>query len=104
MISRYNLMPASAQHDTLGNAYPDVMLFTLASLPKTVEPKPYMLKAEDIDRFDRLVAVEYGVAAYDDLVLYYNGIGNVHDLVPGQIILFPDKDDLEAFIAKSRIA
>ncbi len=103
MISRYDVTPLSSQTDSAGNFYPDVMQFSMSNIPKTLEPKQYIMRAKDIDRFDITVAIEYGDAMYDDLVLLYNGIGNIHDVTPGQILFFPDKADLDSFIIKNRV-
>lgn len=103
MISRYNVIPAASQTDSAGNNYPDIMLFPWKSLNITVPPKLYQMRQNDIDRFDVTCYIEYQTWAYDDLVLWFNGIEDIHSIVPGQILKFPDKGDLDKFISANKV-
>jgi hypothetical protein len=102
MISRYDAMAPSLQSDVNGSFYPDILSFPLDDLKLTVAAKKYRMTRMDVDRFDITVATEYGAAVYDDVVLWYNGIESIHDVSPGDILLFPDKVDLDAFMIRNR--
>lgn len=102
MISRYDTIPAAKQTDASGNSYPDIMLFPWKNMKVTASPKLYAMTQSDIDRFDITCHTEYGVWAYDDLVLWFNGIEDLHAVIPGQILKFPDKTDLDRFLASNR--
>ena len=102
MNSRYSVMTASAQADVSGSPYPDPLTFPIDDLKITVEPKQYQVTQADLDRFDIVVATEYGSAQYDDIVLWFNKISDVHAVSPGDILLFPDRGDLDSFVSRNR--
>jgi hypothetical protein len=103
MTSRYDVIPAASQTDSAGNAYPDVMLFPWDKFSITTSPKRYAMTQQDIDRFDVTCYTEYGAWAYDDLVLWFNNIIDIHAISPGDILKFPDKTDLDRFISSNKI-
>jgi hypothetical protein len=103
MNNRYSVMAPSEQSDENGSLYLDVLTLPLDNLKLTVEAKQYQMTQVDIDRFDLTVSIEYGASVYDDLVLWYNGIESIHAVVPGDILLFPDKVDLDSFIMRNRV-
>ena len=100
---RYLTMPASPQVDANGDFYPDPFLMNSRDLTAVSEPKPYRMTQSDLDRFDITCATEYGDPNYDDLVLIFNSIETIHDVIIGQILLFPVKADLDAWIARNRV-
>jgi hypothetical protein len=97
MKSRYDVIPPSNQTTDTGLYYPDICRYPINQFVKKETQKQYALRQPDIDRFDLTVNTEYGVPAYDDLVLSLNNIANIHDLVPGQVLNFPDINDIQAF-------
>ena len=50
-----------------------------------------------IDRFDIFMYEYYNVAEYDDLILFLNNIQYKGDLVAGDKLLMPKKEDIEDF-------
>jgi hypothetical protein len=81
-----------------GQFYPDICRLPIDNFSFNKTVKQYRLRQSDIDRFDLTVQVEYGTSEYDDLVLWLNNVENIHDLVPGQVINFPDLSDLQSFL------
>jgi len=100
MRNRYEVMKESDQVNTDGNKYPDVMTFPIEKFLYTNTAKKYILRRFDLDRFDLLCIREYGVAYYDDIILWLNNIDNLKNAVPGQEILLPSKRDLDRFFSK----
>ena len=103
MISRYDVMPSAPQTDVDGNSYPDVMRFPWSRFKITKTVKEYVVTQNDVDRFDVTCFTEYGSYAYDDLVLWYNGVMDIHSLKPGTLLKFPDKTDLDRFITGNKV-
>ena len=101
MKNRYNLYSSSpTETDEFGNPYPDVMFFPIDEFEYTIRPKEITLTQMYIRRIDLLMYDAYGVAYYDDLVLWINDIPSIYDLTPGDKLLLPAKQDLDRFFTR----
>ena len=98
--SRYTVMKPSKQVNTNGEAFPDVCSMPLDRFDWFGIPRKHYVTERDIDRIDMLMYEEYGYANYDDVILMKNGIGSVHLLEPGDLLLLPQKNDIENFMAR----
>lgn len=97
MRSRYRLMQYSEQRDNKDRFYPDPMTLPTHEFRFDEAPKEYVLSQVDIDRFDLLMAREYGTTDLDDIVLFVNRIGHIKKKEPGDTILLPTRGNLERF-------
>ena len=100
-MNRYNTCHKSIHKDEFGNHYFDIFTLPLENLKITNVPQKYFLTESDIVRFDLLVYSFYKDCSYDELVLYYNKIGNIYDVEIGSEILFPSKRDLDNFYSEN---
>lgn len=96
-MNRYNTCDKSIHKDEFGNNYYDIFTFPIENLKITDVPQEYILTENDIVRFDLLIYRVYGNCSYDELVLYYNKIGSIYNVVPGTKIKLPSKNDLDNF-------
>jgi len=96
-MNRYNTCSESIHKDEFGKNYYDIFTLPIENLKITNVPQKYFLTESDIVRFDLLVYSFYKDCSYDELVLYYNKIGNIYDVEIGSEILFPSKRDLDNF-------
>lgn len=83
-----------------GNYWPDVFTFPINRFIYTKTPEVITLDENQIDRLDLLMYDYYGVAYYDDIVLWLNNVEYKHELESGQKFLMPDKTDLERFFLR----
>jgi hypothetical protein len=98
MKSKYlTIKKSDVYTDENGNAYPDIFSFPNDKLTLTRKAQKYILNANDIARFDTLISSYYGIADYDDLVLWINEINYIGDVAIGTEIILPDKNDLDDF-------
>lgn len=97
---RYKLMRSSEEKSSKEQAFPDVLTYPLKQFRTSSKPKEHVLSKSDIERFDLLVYRYYRMADYDDFILWYNGIGDVRSLEPGDILTFPSKTDIERFYSR----
>lgn len=96
--NRYLLTKESSVYkDTYGNKYPDIFTFPIKKLKITEIPYTYVLTEVDIYRFDLLIYSYYGSPDYDDIVLWYNNIEHISDVLPGTSIELPVKNDIDKF-------
>lgn len=98
MRSKYlTIKKSTVYKDSNGNEYPDIFTFPVDKLKFKSKAQKYILNSNDIDRFDILISDYYGIADYDDLVLWFNDIDHIADITPGTTIYLPDKSDLDEF-------
>lgn len=83
--------------DGEGLYWPDVMTLPINRFKYTQPPEIYTINEFYVNRLDLLMYDYYGVNYYDDIILWLNNIEYKQDLVSGQKILLPTKDDLETF-------
>ena len=95
--NRYSILKESIQINNEGITYPDIMTFPIKNFKFFYIPREYTVTEPDIDRFYMICYKAYGVAFYDDIVLWLNNIASPKDLNPGDTILIPDKRDLDRF-------
>lgn len=101
MVSRFDMMTASAEADPLTKeAYPDTLsvdysLFVYKTPPVQFDPD---------DRFVRkpylLTYAQYGVTYYDDILLMINNIPHVSQMDRKPYVYLPVESDLRGFIKK----
>jgi len=101
LTSRYTTIKSSQQTDTQGNEYPDIMTLPIKNFKFTSQPLDVVLSQNDLIRFDALCYKVYGVAYYEDIVLWLNKIIDFHELQPGDILSFPSKRDIEKYIIRN---
>ena len=99
MRSRYKTMLLSeTETDSVtGEAYPDVMSFPIESFTYTQTTVEYPLTVNDINRIDSTMSIYFGVAEFDDIVLWLNDVGFIYDQEAGTKIELPRKKDVERF-------
>lgn len=101
MRSRYQTMALSiTEFDPDGNAYPDVMTFPIDLFSYSQTTITYSMSQNDIDRPDKMVSTYYGIAEFDDIVLWLSDIPFVYDESPGKQVELPRKRDMERFFAQ----
>ena len=83
--------------DGNGVYWPDVITFPINKFIWTSTPEVITLTQNYIDRFDIFMYEYYNVAEYDDLILFLNNIKYKGDLVAGDKLLMPKKEDIEDF-------
>lgn len=98
--NRYKLMKESEVKNSKEKAFPDVMTFPLNKFRTNSRPKEHILSKSDIERFDLLIYRYYRLPDYDDFVLWYNGVGDVRSLEPGDVLKMPSKRDIERFYSR----
>ena len=103
MKSRYDVTIQSDEKNPSGLFYPDACQFPIASFKNLYGNKSYTINQKDIDRFDQTVSIEYNSAQYDDIVLLINDIEDIHVLVPGDTVNYPDIEDIQQWFIKNRI-
>ena len=90
-MNRYNTCHKSIHKDEFGNHYFDIFTLPLENLKITNVPQEYILTENDIVRFDLLIYRVYGNCSYDELVLYYNKIGSIYDVILVSKYIFHQK-------------
>lgn len=95
--NRYQIMNNSSQTDNEGNAYKDIMTHPINSFIETEIPLEVILVETDIKRFDLFLYKYYQSVDYDDFILWYNNIIDIHDLSAGDHIKLPSITDIENF-------
>lgn len=103
MKTRYDFMQPAQHPDNRtrkGIRYADVCSFRIEDFEYTRQPEEYELFRRDIERFDLLMFRKYGVAGYDDIILWLNNIPSIHFLNAGDVLLLPDRKDLDRFMTR----
>jgi len=95
MISRYDLMQNF--NEVNSDNYRDIYNFPIDNFVYTINPEKYVLTTADVDRIDLLMFRVYENAAWDDIILWLNGISSVYELSPGDEIILPSIIDLTSF-------
>lgn len=101
MKSRYQLMKPSNEKNSMGNEYPDVMTFPIEKFKFVDKPREHIITEPERDRFYFVCYREYGVAYYDDIVLWLNNIDSLHNIEPGLTVLLPSKRDMDKFFIRN---
>lgn len=100
--NRYLVIEESSKYkDSYGNTYPDIFTFPIKKFKTTEMPFSYTLTEVDIYRFDLLIYSYYGSPEYDDIVLWYNKIQHIADVMPGTQIELPTKNDIDNFYSNN---
>lgn len=99
--TRYNLVRKGETTNQNGYVYADWMRFPIEELQLLDPVLVHTLKTNEIDRIDILMYNTYGVPYYDDLVLWFNNVSNIHYLAPGDTLELPSKRDLDRFFSKN---
>lgn len=76
MIKRYDLMQNFNTKNSNGDSYRDIYLFPIDKFVYNTTPDKYVLSTADIDRLDLLMFNTYDVSAWDDIILWLNGIAS----------------------------
>lgn len=98
MKSKYlTIKESSIYADQNGNTYPDIFTFPANKLTFKSRAQKYILNYNDIIRFDLLISNYYGFADYSDIVLWFNEINHIADVIPGTVIYLPDQNDIDTF-------
>ena len=103
MRSRYDLAKDSGTRSTAGTLYKDICTIPMNKFRYSTAPMEYKLTMIDIRRLDLLVFNLYGIAEFDDLLLWLNDIQDPTTLTVGQTILVPSKTDMESFYYAARV-
>lgn len=77
--------------------WPDVITFPINRFKWTSTPEVVTLTQNNIDRIDLFMYEYYNVPEYDDIILFLNNIAFKEDLVAGDKLLMPKKEDIEDF-------
>lgn len=102
MRTRYLVMidSLSETDSETGEAYPDVMTFPIELFTYTQTTIEYPLNVNDIQRIDTTMNTYYGLAEFDDIVLWLNDIPFIYDEDAGKLIELPRKKDVEKFFTQ----
>jgi len=103
MKSRYDFMRPTQDEENKtrkGVPYADIMSFSIEEFNFSTQPERYSLFRRDVERFDLLMFRKYGAAVYDDIILWLNNIPSRHFLQPGQVLVLPDRVDLDRFFSR----
>jgi hypothetical protein len=100
MKSRYSLMSASEQANTLGQLYPDIMTYPINKFLYTEDPYKVILTTAYIQRFYLVSYAYYDTSDYTDFLLFFNNYSSFHELEEGDEILVPTKNDVNSFFLK----
>ena len=102
MRSRYQTMIKSlTETDSVtGEAYYDVLTFPIELFTYTQTTIEYPLTKNDLQRIDNTMNTYYGVAEFDDIVLWLNDIPFIHDSEAGDLMKLPRKKDIERFFTQ----
>jgi hypothetical protein len=103
MASRYDLMKDSVVLGTDGTYYKDPLVFSEKDIDLDNDPVEYELTRTDIERFDLFIAKTYGgYNYYKDIVLQHNNKSYQWDYDNEDVILIPEKVDLDRFLRRNR--
>jgi len=102
MRSRYDLAQESSTRGEDDSFYKDILTIPLDKFRYTSAPREYYLTTIDVKRLDLLVYRLYGIAEFDDLLLWINKIADPTTLTIGDKILVPSKTDIESFYYDAR--
>jgi len=103
MKSRYDIMTESKEINNRGLNYPDVLTFNIKDFVYNYATKKITITERYKDRFYLACFLSYSVSIFDDIVLWLNNKGSIHDLVIGESLYFPDKRDIETFLINNRM-
>lgn len=96
----YKLMQRSSVTNSLGQTYPDICTSSIYQFSPVATPYKRYVTEEDITRFDLLVYFYYGTCDYTDFILWINKKTHKRELVLGEMIIFPVKNEVESFYTK----
>lgn len=103
MRSRYDVIQESDQKNLMGEYYPDVLTFPQNRFIYNYPVKEVIISQQLKDRFYLLSYTQYGIVEYDDIILWLNKKGSVYELEIGEMIIVPDRRDIETFLVENRI-
>jgi hypothetical protein len=83
------------------NGYPDILSVSF-NVKLTKQPVKYRLSDKEVSRFDLFIGGYYGSFDYLDLILFVNDVEYIHDLKIGDVLILPDKSDLDKFSFENR--
>lgn len=103
MKTRYITMKKSKVKNFKGQSYPDVLSFPIKKFKFSDPLKEVVITQRYKERFYLICYDTYGVAEYDDIILWLNGISSTYLLKPGETILLPSKRDLDKFLIENKV-
>lgn len=101
MRTFFDLMNFSTEVNDKQQNFPDVLSTGWIDFETSLPLSEYYIEDQDIDHFDKLCYNIYGVPYYDDIILWFNHTYR-HDLVPGQVIYFPNIVDINNYYNKNK--
>jgi len=102
MRSRYDLAEDSETRSDSGSFYKDILTIPMYRFRYTTAPLEYYVTFIDVKRLDIMIANLYGIAEFEDLLLWVNKIADPTTLTIGQKLLIPSKTDMESFYYAAR--
>lgn len=99
--SRYDFMKSgSVQDEVSGSYYPDPLSLNYLEFKMNSVPYKNTMTDEKIIAFWNEANTLYKVSGYDDIVLTLNGIAHKNFLMPGDVVYFPELQDITGSFAK----
>lgn len=103
MNSRYNFMEESVVADEVSkSAYPDPLTLNYLNFKLNSTPARDVMTDTKIIYFWKEAENQYGSACWDDIVLTLNGVSHKNLLRQGDVVYFPNLDDIKTSFTKSR--
>lgn len=104
MKSRYDMMTASTQCDSFGNAYPDVLSLDISDKKFTTAMTVTKCTQAFKDAFYLVCYAYYGYCYLDDLLMWLNGISDADTLVVGETLYVPSAENFSSYYDDRRVS